>query len=220
VEKATIAGPEDEPLLDAFYADLYLPAFAHQREPVEAWKRQLWEARELELVITIVGADLRRATRRIDAGIVAERYPRSGCGFLTYLVVAPHARNAGLGRNLLEDARARLATTCALVLAEVSDPRTAGDPATARQRIDRFQRWGARVLDVPYVQPDLGAGLGRDRRLRLLAFFDPAQPPPPAVDGAALRSFLRELYDLTEGPSSDPEPPLASIPLRVPVLPP
>jgi GNAT superfamily N-acetyltransferase len=214
VEKATIAGPEDEALLDAFYADLYLPAFAHQREPVEAWKRQLWDARELELVITLAGADLRGPNRRLDAGIVAERYPRSRCGFLTYLVVAPHARNAGLGRALLEEARASLATRCALVLGEVSDPRTTDDPA----RLPRFLRWGARVLDLPYVQPDLGAGLGRDHHLRLLAFFDPAQPTPRSVDGAVVTAFLRELYDLTEGPASVPEP--RSIPPRVPVLPP
>jgi len=101
----TIAGRADEALLDAFYAELYLPAFAHQREPLEAWKRRLWDdPGGLEVAITVAGEDLSGAPR-LAGGVVAEHYPRSNTGFLTYLVVAPDARRAGLGRGLLERAR-------------------------------------------------------------------------------------------------------------------
>jgi hypothetical protein len=84
----------------------------------------------------------------------------------------------------------------------VSDPAAGGDPEAAR-RLAWFRRLGARVLEVPYVQPDLGAGLGRDRHLLLLGLFD--EPAPASVDGARVSAFLRGLYAATEGPADDDE---------------
>lgn len=211
------------PLLARFYDELYLPAFAHQREPLEAWHEQLWGERPApyDLTITLVvegdgeRTDLDRA--RIDGGIVGELYPQSRCAILTYMVVAPEARGAGLGRSLLDDATRELAGRGArAVFAEVRDPALAdsSSAAEARQRLARFQRWGAQVIDHPYVQPDLG--FGRDRALRLIA-FEPRDAQ--FLDGGTLRAFLHELYAVTERvePAADPElgPLLAAIPDQV-----
>jgi len=247
-EVVRVAGPVDDELLDAFYHELYLPAFRHQREPVEVWKERLADpAAPYGLCIAITGAHLRDpARRRLDGGVVCELYPVSGCGFITYLVVAPAARRTGLGRHLLGLARQALVAEAtargvelALVLAEVSDPARVAEAEAevARQRLDRFQHWGARVLDVPYVQPDLAAGCGamghrtpssgprtqprmsgRDRGLLLLALFDDV--PPAEVDGARVAAFLRELYAVTEGSAEDDEVlnMLAMIDARVTVL--
>lgn len=217
----TLASALDRPLLARFYDEVYLPAFAHQREPREVWEAQLGApARGYQLFITLAGVDLDDAGRaRIDGGITCEWYPRSGCGLLTYLVVAPGARAGGLGRRLLDGARAALAEhartagrTLAAVFGEVADPDTSGDPAAAA-RLARFQRWGARLLEVRYVQPALGPALARDRHLRLIAFFDGA--PPATLDGGVVAGFLREFYAVTEGidPDADPElgPLLAAI---------
>ena len=63
----------------------------------------------------------------LHAGIAYERYPRSGCGLVTYLVVAPEARRHGLGERLLRGAVTALREAGApLVLGEVNDPRLAG----------------------------------------------------------------------------------------------
>jgi hypothetical protein len=98
-------------------------------------------------------------------------------------------------------------------VAEVST----ADTVEAHERLARFQRWGARVVDHRYIQPDLG--YGRDRALRLIA-FEPADPAP-SLDGATLRAFLHEFYAVTErrDPAGDPElgPLLASIPAQVPL---
>jgi N-acetylglutamate synthase-like GNAT family acetyltransferase len=192
----------DDPRLDAFYAQVYLPAFAHQREPIEAWRAALaGAAYDFTLIVD-------EHDGRIDGGIVFERYPRSGCALLTYLVVAPHARRTGLGARLLARARADVAGA-RLVLGEVHDPAHADDPAAARARIAWFARRGARVVDVRYVQPDLG--FGRDPHLRLIAFTD-----GDALDGAALRAFLREFYEVVEGAiDADTEAMLAAIAPRV-----
>ena len=204
----------DEPLLDAFYAGIYLDAFAHQAEPLAVWKRRLWHdaSPPYHLTIRIAGTDLRDPEHRaIHGGIVHELYPRSRCGFVTYLVVAPAHRGTGLGRRLLRESVEMLRAATdghAYVLGEVSDPTKQTDPAKAREareRIARFERWGARLVDAPYIQPSLGPGLPRDRALRL-AMFTADTPLPDTISGERLAAFLDELFTVTEGaPPTDAE---------------
>jgi len=139
----------------------------------------------------------------IVAGICFERYP-CGVGLVTYMVVAPAARGQGIGEQLLRDA---VIDTGGLVLGEVNDPRRTGE----WKRLERFQRWGARVLDARYIQPALGEGLSRDRGLLLIAFAG-AEPLPEELDGALVRAFVDDIYGSTEGGPKDPE---VSIPDRV-----
>jgi hypothetical protein len=77
-----LLGPGDEALLDAFYQDVYLPAFAHQREPVEAWKARLGaQDGGYQHAIVLEGASLDDPEHRsIDGGIVFERYPDADAG--------------------------------------------------------------------------------------------------------------------------------------------
>ena len=212
----------DLPLLARFYDELYLPAFAHQREPREVWDAELRApAATLHRVILLAGAGLEAAaTARLDGGVVGEWYPRSRCGLLTYLVVAPGARARGLGRGLLDGARAALTAHAratggevTAIFGEVADPAASGDPEAA-VRLARFWRWGARVVDARYVQPALGPGLTRDRHLRLIAFFD--GPPPATLPGAIVAGFLREFYAITEGIDPDADPELGPIVRAVP----
>jgi len=171
-------------LLERFYAEVYLPEFAAHREPLEAWQRAL--AGDAPYALTIdIDPDLR-------GGIAYELYPRSRVGLVTYLVVAPHAREQGLGRAWLARAVMRLRDAGALaVLGEVH--------ASERGRIARFQRWGAKVVDARYVQPALGPGLARDRGLALMAFDEQRGELP----GAVVRAFIDELYAATEGGPPD-----------------
>jgi GNAT superfamily N-acetyltransferase len=117
----------------------------------------------------------------IIAGITYELYPQSRCGLVTYMVVAPHARGRGLGRQLFEHAANELyARGARAVFGEVN--------RDAPERIARFVRWGARVLDYAYVQPALGPGLTRDAGLCLIVL-----PPAPPVDDRVVRAFVDEL---------------------------
>src|SRR5688572_32758917 len=111
--------PAHEPLLDAFYRGIYRAAFEHQREPLDVWKRAL--RGELPYRQTI---RLALDGGEVVAGISYERYPRSGCGLVTYMVVAPHARRAGLGQRLQTEAAAELfAGGAPAVFGELDDPR-------------------------------------------------------------------------------------------------
>lgn len=142
----------------------------------------------------------------ILGGVAFEHYPRSGCGLVTYMVVAPAARGQGLGEHLLRGATQELFERGApAVFGEVNDPRGSRDgPEKAWSRLARFQRWGARVVATRYVQPALGPGLERDRGLVLIALAG-ATPLPPALPGAVVRAFVDELYEVTEGGPPDAE---------------
>lgn len=154
------------------------------------WQQALRGERPYELTL-----QLATEGDALHAGIAYERYPRSGCGLVTYLVVAPEARRHGLGERLLRGAVTALREAGApLVLGEVNDPRLAG----GWDRLARFQRWGARVLEARYVQPALAPGLARDRGLVLIAFAGEA-PLPDAIPGGPVRAFVDELYAVTEG---------------------
>jgi hypothetical protein len=124
----------------------------------------------------------------IAGGVTYEHYPKSNCGLVTYMVVAPRARQRGLGRKLLVDAAQTLYDAgAALVLGEVHRDHP--------ERLARFVRWGAHAVDVAYVQPSLGPGLARDAGLCLIVL-----PPIPAiVDERVVNAFIDELYEVTEG---------------------
>lgn len=178
----------DREQLARFHAGIYLDAFTAQREPLENWLAPEGYEFDARLIFDEHGDD-------IIAGITYEAYPKSRCGLVTYLVVAPHARGRGLGRRLFEYAAHDLyARGARAVFGEVN--------RDAPERVARFVRWGSRVLDYAYVQPALGAGLTRDHGLCLIVL-----PPAPPVADTVVRAFVDELYAVTEreavSPSND-----------------
>jgi GNAT superfamily N-acetyltransferase len=183
---------EDAELLARFYRDVYLPEFEAQREPLDAWQAALAGDQPYRMFVRLIVEH-----GEIRGGITYELYPRSGCGLVTYMVIAPSARRTGLGKRLLLDAASDLiARGARAVIGEVNDPRSGGD----WPRLERFQRWGCRVIEARYVQPALGPGLERDRGLVLIAL-----PPVTAIDGALVRDFVRELHEVTEQCAPDDE---------------
>lgn len=188
---------EHEPLLERFHGGLYLSAFAAQAEPLEVWKWALWSDEapyRMTLQLALEGDD-------IMGGIAFELYPRSGCGLVTYVVVAPEARRGGLGKTLRSGAaRTLYGDGARAVFGEVNDPRAPHSYETAEEswrRLERYQRWGSRVLDIRYVQPSLGEGLERDRGLVLLRHAGDA-PPLDRMPGSVVRGFISEFYEITE----------------------
>lgn len=224
LEIVTITSHDDEPLLDEFHGGIYWDDFADQQEPVAVWKRALWGgASPYKLTIRIAGRALRdRARRELLGGIAFEHYPRSGCGLVTYMVIAPPARRQGLGRRLQREAvLALFAAGAPAVFGEVNDPRLAGagadEPVESMwRRLERNQVWGARVLDVRYVQPALAPGLARDHGLCLIALAG-EQPLPVTMAGAVVRDFVHELYTVTEGAAPEHEM-LTGVPEQIRLL--
>lgn len=189
---------QHEPLLERFYRELYLSEFAGaQAEPIDVWKWALWDGEapyRMSLRLAIDGGN-------IVGGIAFELYPRSNCGLVTYVVVAASTRGGGLGKELRTGAaRTLYADGARAVFGEVNDPRAPHSyetPETSWKRLQRYQRWGSRVLDMRYMQPALGPGLDRDRGLVLVRHAGDA-PPLTEMPGSVVRDFITEFYEITE----------------------
>jgi len=155
----------DEQLV-AFHGGIYWDAFSAQHEPLAVWQR----ARRGELPYRL-WVRLALDDEGIAGGIAFERYPASGCGLLTYMVVAPRARGHGIGKALVDDALAVLSDAPA-VYGEINDAATqTREPVeVAQRRLAMFERWGARPVAMRYIQPALAEGLSPDETLRLIAW--------------------------------------------------
>lgn len=196
----TLASREEhEPLLARFYDGIYLAAFEKQREPLDAWVRALWGGDSWHRMRVQLALD---DNGEIAGGITSELYPESTCGLVTYVVVAPSARRGGVGKQLrTSTAHLLYGEGARAVFGEVNDPRRPRDtetPDTTWQRLERYQRWGSRVVDTRYIQPSLGPGLDRDRGLCLLRHANPGEAPT-TIEGKIVRDFVTELYEVTEG---------------------
>ncbi|MCV2396409.1 GNAT family N-acetyltransferase [Actinotalea sp. M2MS4P-6] len=130
-----------------------------------------------------------------------------GVALLSYLAVAPGHRSTGLGATLLAAAVARWLARVdppAVVLTEVEDPACheahalRGDPA---RRVRFYARGGGRLLDVPYFQPSLGAGLPRVPGMLLVALhIDPRlEHDGRLTDAAPVVAMLEGYFDWAEG---------------------
>jgi GNAT superfamily N-acetyltransferase len=197
----------NDELLQAFYTELYVPAFPilTEQEDPSVWTPRLWGPPDrLELHILVVGHNLAEPSKRVLAGGVAfELYRESWCGLITYLIVAPSLRRNGLGRMLvarsiqiLTQRATELGGQIRAVFAETNDPTlvsAACDSMDPRRRVEALQRMGGRIIAMQYVQPELTPGQGRSRELMLLAFpIDGA--PVDAIHAEWVIAFLEDFY--------------------------
>jgi len=213
------SAPFYDDLLQSFYDDLYLPAFPipSQQEDPEDWRRMLWSddpaCAFCELHFLVVGRDLSSPERReLHGGMLFALYPKSRCAFFTYVVVAPQHRGRGLARRMFEQGLAVVrewerasGEPVRSVLAETDDPNkvpSEQDSIEPRQRLMLLQNMGWRIVDVPYTQPELIPGRGRDDHLLLIAAPRPGCPED-RLPAAAVRDFMAEFY--TAFGVADPE---------------
>ena len=179
----------DDETLRRFYTTLLEPAFP----PAELMTYE--ELRDARLETTTRGTILLDVDDPV-AGIITEDYLEGRVILVAYLIVAPTARNGGIGARLLSETVASQAQA-PLVLAEVEDPRyfAASDAADPVARLRFYDRAGSRLLPLPYAQPALRPGCPRVDGLLLITI----SAPEPDIDGALVAAFLDEYYSSCEG---------------------
>jgi GNAT superfamily N-acetyltransferase len=200
----------DEPLLDTFYHALYLPAFPmpSEREDPAVWRTYLWSPERdtlpSEMHCLLAGSGLLQPTDRVVCGgLIFVIFTHSKSSLVTYIVVDASRRRLGLGQRLFRAALEMLDRRAegtggprGLVFAEVNNPikiRPEQDVIDPWRRLAFFERLGGRIVDIPYVQPALGAGQERGRDLLLLAFPGPRQSLE-WLPSSAVAAFLVEFY--------------------------
>ncbi|MBU6475964.1 MAG: GNAT family N-acetyltransferase [Alphaproteobacteria bacterium] len=197
--------PRSLALLARAYKEVYEAAFPidAEREPLESWLDSLRDADpSTKVVIVIAGADLDSENPTLKAISVADYYKQTDAGLLAYNAVAPKFQGHGLGRMMVEARKAALldlAKSCGKplggVFIECNDPakitprEDVMDPAV---RIKMFERWGAIVLPIDYVQPPLEDGGSKCDTLKLLAYPHPGTGKYPTKD--EIKDYLTGIY--------------------------
>lgn len=195
------------PDLLAAFVDLYTCTFTDpsEREDPAQWPLRLYSdlpapQPRMHLLVAI---DDSSADTRLLGGVAFEYYRASRCGLLTYLVIDPAHRRRSLARQLiqrtlvlLQQDASEYGTVLRGVFSETKDPDQVGAHGNAmspRERLTALARLGARLIDIPYVQPTLAGGSERCRHLLLLAFH-PDSTQTDHIEGGAVRDFLHEFY--------------------------
>ncbi len=210
LEILDLRAKRDEQLLQELYTTVYLANFTipSEQEDPSVWRPRLWSAsaEPLELHVLVAGTALDDPERRQLYGTsFCELYLASACGLLTYLAVVGAYRGQGLARRLVAEGIALLqdraralglepARQLRAFFSEANDPtKVAADVMDPWARLRAFSRLGARIVPIPYVQPELIPGRGACRDLLLLAWpLD--ERPAERVSAAALRDFLADFY--------------------------
>lgn len=189
---------DDQGVAD-FYRTVLQPNFsADELETQDGIVEGMEEGRTFALLA-------RAAEGVIVGGAVGDWFADSQVMLLSYIAVPDTLRGNGIGSTLLAAAQRTWTVELAplLIVGEVEDPRHYqdtgfGDP---RRRVALYERSGVRSLPIPYFQPALRPGASRVPHLLLMVFGGTADPPgAERVDGAIVECFLREYFELCEGP--------------------
>jgi GNAT superfamily N-acetyltransferase len=203
--------------LFAAFENLYLEAFPDpsERELVDDWIARLRGKQpppQPEVLVLLAVAD----GDRVLGGVCAEHYRCSRCGLVTYIAVEPQHRGAGVARMLMRAAVSRLdALACEhgeplrAIFAEAEDPSKVDATlhAKASERLRILGRFGARAVDLRYVQPGLSGGGGRARHLMLLRLGGGDAP----IERAVVRAFMHEFYRALGIPDAEADPDFAAM---------
>jgi len=125
--------------------------------------------------------------------------PELGLGLLAYAATRPGHRSRGIGGFLMRALRERWAAgPVDLVLAEVEDPRFHADTSENRSvaRLRFYERHGAEVLMVPWVQPGLD---GNDRVPGMLLLRVWVRGPAETVPATTLVRWADVYFSTEEG---------------------
>jgi GNAT superfamily N-acetyltransferase len=187
------------------YKDIYEPAFPipEERESHEEFLKSLaGESHNARIAIAIIGENMDTKSPTLKGIVIGYYYHKEDVGLLAYTATSPEHRNQGLGRiqvDVFGQALLSLAKSNGGKLGgfflECNDPEKVKpeedsfDPAT---RIKIFQKWGARVMPVDYIQPPVAKGADNCPRLKLLAYPHPETGQYPTLNG--IQAFIKGIY--------------------------
>lgn len=196
--------PELFHLLEQAYNEIYLPAFPDkkERDSLETFMKTIdGKYPNVEIVVNILGENLEDPDNYVIKGIgVAYYYKNQNVGLLAYNAIDPNHREAGLGKLLVDSRIESLKERAAAhgnvlggAFIECNDPTKVAiedDVMDPSKRLAIFQKWGARVVPIDYIEPPIRKDEVYSDTLLLLNY---------PVDGkyagkAVIEDYLRAIY--------------------------
>ncbi|MDE1151036.1 MAG: hypothetical protein PW788_00740 [Micavibrio sp.] len=193
-------------LMRRAYNDIFVAAFPmpEERESLEKIEEKLRQPTHgVKRVILLAGKHLDDpdpAKAQLYGISIAYYYSADQAGLLAYNAIAPEYQQMGLGRLMvkgriegLEALAAEEGATLKCAVLEVNDPakvKPEDDSMDPAKRVATFERWGAKRIPVPYVQPALAEGEEKGRSSILMAY--PVQGEYPK--GEAVAGFIRGIW--------------------------
>lgn len=174
----------DDALLDAVVDEVLLPSFSVD------------EIGDRDTTRDLIRGGILTTTALVEEGTVLgaaaeERGAPGEVGLLSYLAARPGGRGRGAGGELLDHLVGEWARgPAALVVGEVHDPRIWPEAEDERPaaRLRFYARHGARLLDLPWVQPALGAGAAPVEGMLLITLHPLGAT---RVDSAPVRRWIQ-----------------------------
>jgi GNAT superfamily N-acetyltransferase len=196
-----LGDPADRRVLERAYAEILVPSFTPD-ELLPIWAIRGDGGPPQDVAVRMAGDELL-------AVAVADHAGPDLISLLSYLAVRPGLRGGGHGGELLAHVGRRWAAKGAgLVLGEIHDPRAHAerDDEQPMARLRFYERHGAELLDVPWVQPAVSRDGDRMPGMLLIAFHRSGSFAGPRVPGEPLLTWADAYYDECEGPQPpDPE---------------
>lgn len=185
-----LTAPDERPeLVEQTYRAVLRPSFnTDELSGVEAVRPH--PGRLLSVALDAAGVPVAAAVTELEPG---------GISLLGYLAVSPAARGLGAGGRMVDHLQESWrALGLPLVVGEVHDPRghAESEDEHPEARLRFYGRAGARVLDVPWVQPALDAGGARVPHMLLLAMHE---TDAPDVASADVLDWARDYFSSAEG---------------------
>ena len=139
----------------------------------------------------------------VKGGIVSDYYPKSGVIHLIYIAIQKEWRGSGIARKLIKSLLPKaiveledtIGFSAKAIIFESNIPwKTAVDSIDPKSRLKIFEKLGAMLIPIPYVQPALSEFRMKVENLFLLSFPLTESHTFNTLNTKVLESFLKEFY--------------------------
>lgn len=208
-------------LMRRAYHEIYEPAFPieDERDPLDKIESRLRNpVNGVKRVILLAGRELKDPDpQKADLAAIgiAYYYSSTGAGLLAYNAVAPDLQGGGFGKMMvqgrikgLQQLASESGQELQSVVIEVNNPakvRPEDDSMDPKTRIAIFEKWGAKVVPVEYVQPPLGPGLAKSRNSLLMVYPLNGDYPNAEQVGAFVTGIWKAHNEFVVDYTKDPD---------------
>lgn len=193
-------------LLAKAYVDIYQRTFhLCEEEVISCWVDTLQGKNpHLDIVIVLAGDNLQSTKPTLKGMSIAYYQKTRDIGWLAYNAIDPAHRAANLGRVMVDVRRQEL-LECAqrngkslkAVFFSCADPakvKRENDSIDPSKRLKIFEKWGARMIDIDYVQPLLHTSdISKDSDMVLMNY--PHPKTGTYATAAEVRDYITGIYE-------------------------